>query len=63
MSSIKEKFIETIKALPYDIDEEILRKDTKDILQDVVQKYVDMYGIEDLSENDKECVQSLIGKI
>ena len=38
MSSIKEKFIEAIKALPYDIDEEILRKDTKDILQDVVQK-------------------------
>ena len=63
MSPVKEKFIEAIKALPYDIDEEILKKDTKDILQDVVQKYVDMYGIDDLSENDKECVQSLIGKI
>ena len=63
MAPIKERFIETIKALPYDIDEEVLRKDTKEILHDVVQKYVEMYGIDDLSENDKECVQSLIGKI
>ena len=63
VSPISEKFIEAIKALPYDIDEEVLKKDTKDILHDVVQKYVDMYGMDDLSENDKECVQSLIGKI
>lgn len=63
MSSITEKFIKAIKALPYDIDKEVLKKDTKDILYDVVQKYVDMYGTDDLSENDKECVQSLIGKI
>lgn len=63
MLPINKKFIEAIKALPYDIDEEVLKKDTKDILNDVVQKYVDMYGIDDLSENDKECVQSLIGKI
>ena len=63
MSPISEKFIEAIKALPYDIDEEVLKKDTKDILHDVVQKYVNMYSTDDLSENDKECVQSLIGKI
>ena len=49
VSPISEKFIEAIKALPYDIDEEVLKKDTKDILHDVVQKYVDMYGMDDLS--------------
>ena len=40
-----------------------LKKDTKDILQEVTQKYVDMYGTSDLSEDDQECIQSLIGKI
>ena len=63
MSEIKEKFIKAIEALPYDLDKEILKKDTKDILQEVTQKYVDMYGTSDLSEDDQECKQSLIGKI
>ena len=63
MSEIKEKFIKAVEALPYDLDKEILKKDTKDILQEVTQKYVDMYGTSDLSEDDKECIQSLIGKI
>lgn len=63
MSEIKEKFIKAIEALPYDLDKEILKKDTKDILQEVTQKYVDMYGTSDLSEDDQECIQSLIGKI
>ncbi len=63
MSPIREKFIEAIKSLPYDIDEEVLKKDTKSIMQDVVQKYVDLFGSSDLSEADKECVESLIGKI
>ena len=63
MSEIKEKFIKAVEALPYDLDKEILKKDTKDILQEVTQKYVDMYGTSDLSENDQECIQSLIGKI
>ena len=63
MSEIKEKFIKAVEALPYDLDKEILKKDTKDILQAVTQKYVDMYGTSDLSEDDQECIQSLIGKI
>ncbi len=63
MSEIKEKFIKAVEALPYDLDKEILKKDTKDILQEVTQKYVDMYGTSDLSEDDQECIQSLIGKI
>lgn len=63
MSEIKENFIKAVEALPYDLDKEILKKDTKDILQEVTQKYVDMYGTSDLSEDDQECIQSLIGKI
>lgn len=63
MSPIREKFIEAIKSLPYDIDAEVLKKDTKSIMQDVIQKYVDLFGPSDLSEEDKECVESLIGKI
>lgn len=61
MSPIREKFVNIISSLPYDIDEEILKKSTKEILQEVIQKYVDTYGINDLSENDKECISSLIG--
>lgn len=61
MSPIREKFIKAIESLPYDIDEEVLKKDAKTILQEITQKYVDMYGVDDLSENDKECIESLIG--
>lgn len=59
MSPVREKFINIIESLPYDIDKEILKRDTKEILQEVTQKYVDTYGVEDLSENDKECIISL----
>lgn len=61
MSPIREKFIKAIESLPYDIDEEVLKKDSKTILEEVLQKYVEIYGIADLSENDKECIESLIG--
>jgi len=63
MSPIREKFVKVIESLPYDLDKEILKRDTKVILQEITQKYVDMFGVADLSENDKECIQSLIGKI
>lgn len=62
MSPVREKFIKIIESLPYDIDEEILNRDTKDILQEITQKYVETYGVDDLSEDDKECIRSLIGK-
>lgn len=61
MSPIREKFIKIIESLPYNIDEEIFKRDTKEILQEITQKYVDTYGVEDLTENDKECIRSLIG--
>ena len=35
--------------------------ETKEILKEVTQKYVYTYGVDDLSENDKECIRSLIG--
>lgn len=61
MSPVREKFVKIIESLPYNIDEEILKRDTREILQEITQKYVDTYGVDDLSENDKECIQSLIG--
>lgn len=61
MSPVREKFINAIEALPYEIDEEIKKKDVKKILQEITQKYVEMYGTCDLLEKDKECVKSLIG--
>lgn len=60
MSPIKEKFIEAIKALPYDIDEELKTKETIIILQDVTHKYVELFGTDDLNENDKMCIQSIL---
>ena len=61
MSPIREKFVKIIESLPYDIDEEILKRDTKEILQEITQKYIDTYGADDLTEDDKDCVRSLIG--
>lgn len=61
MSPIREKFVKIVESLPFNIDEEIFRRDTKEILKEITQKYVDTYGVEDLTENDKECIRSLIG--
>lgn len=61
MSPIREKFVKIVENLPYNLDEEILKKDTKDILQDITQRYIDAYGIQDLSEKDKSCIELLIG--
>ena len=61
MSPIREKFVKVIESLTYNLDEEIFKRDTKEILKDIIQKYVDTYGTEDLTENDKECIRSLIG--
>jgi hypothetical protein len=62
MSPVREKFVKIIESLPYDIDEEILKRDTKDILQEITQKYVETYSTDDLSEDDKDCIRALIGK-
>ena len=61
MSPVREKFVNVIESLSYNLDEEIFKRDTKEIFKDIIQKYVDTYGTEDLTENDKECIRSLIG--
>ena len=58
MSPIREKFVKVIESLPYNLNEEIFKRDTKEILKEIIQKYVDTYGDEDLTENDKECITS-----
>ena len=61
MTPVREKFVNIIENLPYELEEEIKTKKTIDILKDVTQRYVDSYGTDDLSEDDKEIIQSLIG--
>ena len=38
MSPIREKFVKVIESLPYNIDEEVLKKSTKEILQEVARE-------------------------
>ena len=61
MSPIRERFIKVIEALPYDIQKEIYNKKTFDILKDVAQKYFDIYGDSDLSDEDKEILHNILG--
>lgn len=60
MSSVREKIIKIIQALPYELEEEIKARDTFDILKEITQIYVNEYGVEDLSEDDRECIQSIL---
>ena len=61
MTPVREKFVNIIENLPYELEEEVKTRKTIDILKDVTQRYVDSYGTDDLSEDDKEIIQSLIG--
>lgn len=61
MSPVREKFVKAVESLPYEIDKEIFQKDTFSILKDVTQKYVDMFGINDLSEEDRVTIKTVIG--
>lgn len=60
MSKINENFIKAIESLPYDIDKELKTKESITILQDVINKYVELFGTDDLTENDKMCIQSIL---
>ena len=60
MSLVRERFIKIIEALPYDIQQEIYKKKTFDILKDVTQLYFDTYGIDDLSDDDKSLIQDVL---
>ena len=61
MSPIRERFIKVIEAFQYDIQKEIYNKKTFDILKDVAQKYFDIYGDSDLSDEDKEILHNILG--
>ena len=61
MTPVREKFVNIIENLPYEIEEEIKTRKTIDILKDVTQRYVDSYGTDDLSAEDKEIIKNLIG--
>lgn len=60
MSIVKERIIKIIQKLPYNIDEEIYKKDAQEILQDITKKYIDIYGTSDMSHDDKECIKELL---
>lgn len=61
MSPVREKFVKIIESLPYDLQEEIYKRKTFDILKDVTQRYYDTYGIDDLSDEDKEVIHNVLG--
>ena len=60
MTKVRENFIKAVESLPYDIDEEAKTKDNITLLQDVTKKYVELFGIDDLDENDKMCIESIL---
>lgn len=62
MSPVREKFVKIIESLPYELEKEIFKRDTREIMQEITKKYVNTYGIEDLSTQDKEYIKSLIEK-
>ncbi len=61
MSPVREKFIEIIESLPYNLQEEIYKRKTFDILKDVTQRYFDTYGDNDLSDEDKKVLHNVLG--
>ncbi len=62
MSPVREKFVKVLESLPYELEEEIKKRNTFDILKDVTQRYVEAYGTDDLSDEDKECIQNALGR-
>ena len=62
MSPVREKFIKIIESLPYDLQEEIYKRKTFDILKDVTQRYFNTYGDNDLSNEDKEVLHNVLGE-
>ncbi len=60
MSPVRERFVSIIESLPYDLDEEIFKRQASEIVKEIVQRYIETYGIDDLSEEDKECAKSFM---
>ena len=60
MSKINENFIKAIESLSYNIDEEVINKDCISILKDVTQKYIELFEIIDLNEDDRNCIKNIL---
>lgn len=60
MSPVREKFVKIIESLPYNLQEEIYKRETFEILKDITQRYFDTYGIDDLSDEDKEVIHNIL---
>ncbi len=60
MSPVREKFVKIIESLPYNLQEEIYKRETFEILKDVTQRYFDTYGTDDLSNEDKEVIHNIL---
>ena len=60
MTAVREKFVKVVESLPYNLEEEIFKRNTYEILKDVTQRYVDTYGIEDLSFEDQDLIHNVL---
>ncbi len=60
MSHVRENFINVIESLPYDLQEEIYKRKTIDILKDITQKYIEIYGYADLSVEDRDLIHNIL---
>ena len=60
MSPVREKFVKIVENLHYDIEKEILERDEREIIQEITAAYVEAYGTEDLSEQDKDCIRLIL---
>ena len=60
MTPVREKFVKVVESLPYNLEEEIFKRNTYEILKDVTQRYVDTYGIEDLSFEDQDLIHNVL---
>ena len=60
MTPVREKFVKVVESLPYNLEEEIFKRNTYKILKDVTQRYVDTYGIDDLSFEDQDFIHNVL---
>lgn len=60
MTPVREKFVKVVESLPYNLEEEIFKKNTYEILKDVTQRYVDTYGMDDLSFEDQDLIHNVL---
>ena len=60
MSQVRENFINVIETLPYDLQKEIYKRKTIDILKDITKRYIEIYGYADLSASDRNLIHNIL---